>query len=167
MKKLFSNKKAVSPVIATVLMIMVTMAGMAILFGFVISYSDSYKAGIGSSVMESLTIDDIWLSPNSLTYNSEVQISVYNAGKVDSTITSIYINGLKLTDSDQSNGNFNLKISVPAVYWDGNKWLGGHPKEYITLYWPGHVWQAGTTYTFTVATLRGSTFEVMYTAPQN
>ena len=63
--KLFKNKKAVSPVIATVLMIMVTMAGMAILFGFVISYSDGYKAGVGSSVMESLTIEDIWISPNS------------------------------------------------------------------------------------------------------
>ena len=63
MKKLFRNRKAVSPVIATVLMILVTMAGMTILFGFVISYSDSYKAGIGSSVMESLTVEDIWLSP--------------------------------------------------------------------------------------------------------
>ena len=64
MKRLFRNKKAVSPVIATVLMILVTMAGMTILFGFVISYSDTYKAGVGSSVMESLTIEDIWLSPN-------------------------------------------------------------------------------------------------------
>jgi flagellin-like protein len=167
MNRLIKNKKAVSPVIATVLMIMVTMAGMAILFGFVISYSDSYKAGIGSSVMESLTVEDIWLSPNSPTYNSEVQISVYNAGKVDSTITSIYINGLKLTDSNQIDGNFNLKISVPAAYWDGSKWLGGHPEGPITLYWPNHVWQAGTTYTFTVATQKGSTFDVMYTAPLN
>jgi flagellin-like protein len=167
MKRLFKNKKAVSPIIATVLMIMVTMAGMTILFGFVISYSDSYKAGIGSSVMESLTVEDIWLSPNSPTYNSQVQISVYNAGKVDSTITSIYVNGLKLTVADQINGNFNLKISVPSAYWDGNKWVGGHPEEPITLYWPGHVWQAGATYTFTVATLRGSTFDVMYKVPSN
>jgi flagellin-like protein len=167
MSRLFKNKKAVSPVIATVLMILVTMAGMAILFGFVISYSDSYKAGIGSSVMESLTIEDIWFSPGNSFYNSQVQISVYNAGKVDSTITSIYVNGEKLTDSDRSDGNFNLKISVSAVYWDGSKWLGGRPSEPITLYWPGHIWQAGITYTFTVATQKGSTFDVTYTAPQN
>ena len=75
-------------------MILVTMAGMAILFGFVISYSDAYKAGVGSSVMESIIIEDIWLSPDSPTYNSQVQITVYNVGKVDSTITSIYANGL-------------------------------------------------------------------------
>ena len=64
MKKLFKNRKAVSPVIATVLMILITMAGMAILFGFVISYSDSYKSGIGGSVMESITVEDIWLRPS-------------------------------------------------------------------------------------------------------
>ena len=46
-------------------MIMVTMAGMAILFGFVISYSDAYKKGVGSSVMESLTIEDVWIGPPS------------------------------------------------------------------------------------------------------
>jgi flagellin-like protein len=156
MKRLFRNKKAVSPVIATVLMIMVTMAGMTILFGFVISYSDSYKAGIGSSVMESLTVDDIWLSPGSPTYNSEVQISVYNAGKVDSTITSMYVNGLKLTDSNQINGNFNLKISVP---------IGSHPSEPVILYWYGYQWHSGQTYIFKIATKSGSTFDISYTAP--
>jgi flagellin-like protein len=159
MMKLFRNKKAVSPVIATVLMILVTMAGMAILFGFVISYSDAYKAGVGSSVMESLTIEDVWFSPNSpngVSYTSQVQISVYNAGKVESTITSIYVNGLKLTDSDQSDGNFNLKISVP---------VGSHTQPPITLYWPNHIWQKGTTYTFRVATQAGSNFDMEWTAP--
>ena len=137
-------------------MIMVTMAGMAILFGFVISYSDNYKAGIGSSVLESLTIEDIWLSPNSLSYNSQVQISVYNAGKVDSTITSIYVNGLKLTDSDQSNGNFNLKIALP---------VGNHTLPPITLYWVNHQWQSGISYTFRISTQTGSNFDFTYKAP--
>ena len=113
MKKLFTNKKAVSPVIATVLMIMVTMAGMAILFGFVISYSDAYKAGVGSSVMESLTIEDIWISPPTSPPTvvdplHTVQLSIYNVGKVDSTITSAYVDGLGLTKS----GNINLKESI-------------------------------------------------------
>ena len=98
MKRLLQNKKAISPVIATVLMILVTMAGMAILFGFVISYSDAYKSGVGSSVMESITIEDIWISPPSVPDPLHtVQISVYNVGKVDSTITSTYVNGLALT----------------------------------------------------------------------
>lgn len=149
MKKLFTNKKAVSPVIATVLMIMVTMAGMTILFGFVISYSDAYKAGVGSSVMESLTIEDIWLSPHSTSYNLAVQISIYNVGKVDSTITSMYANGLKLTD----NGNLNLNKIIA---------IGQHLT--ITLDW-SQVWIPGQQYTFRVSTLSGSNFDIKYTAP--
>jgi len=153
MKKLFRNRKAVSPVIATVLMIMVTMAGMSILFGFVISYSDSYKAGIGSSVRESLIVEDIWLSPGSNSYISDsthsVQLSIYNVGKVDSTITSSYVNGLALTKS----GNLNLKESII---------IGQHLT--ITLNW-NQAWNHGQQYTFRISTLSGSNFDVTYTAP--
>jgi flagellin-like protein len=151
MNRLFRNRKAVSPVIATVLMIMVTMAGMAILFGFVISYSDAYKAGVGSSVMESLVLEDIWLSPHRSTYNSVVQITVYNVGKVDSTITSMYANGLKLTE----NGNLNLNKPIA---------VGQHLT--LTLDWSQYqAWVHGEEYTFRVSTLSGSNFDVKYTAP--
>jgi flagellin-like protein len=149
MKKLFRNKKAVSPVIATVLMILVTMAGMAILFGFVISYSDNYKAGVGSSVMESLTIEDIWLSPHNSTYDTQVQITLYNTGKVDSTITSLYADGLKLTES----GYLNLHKPIA---------VGAHLT--ISLDWH-QAWVHGQEYTFRVTTLSGSNFDAKYTAP--
>jgi flagellin-like protein len=151
MKKLFRNRKAVSPVIATVLMIMVTMAGMTILFGFVISYSDAYKAGIGSSVMESLTVEDVWFSPESYPARA-VQISIYNVGKVDSTITSIYANGLKLTDT-LGGQNFNLEEDIS---------IDSHSR--IILYWNEN-WNIGSYYTFTIATKMGSTFEVTYKVP--
>jgi flagellin-like protein len=153
MKRLFRNKKAVSPVIATVLMILVTMAGMSILFGFVISYSDSYKKGVGSSVMESLTVEDIWLSPGSLSYASDsantVKLSVYNVGKVDSTITSAYVDGLALTKS----GALNLKEQIP---------VGQH--LVITLN-GNQPWSHGQQYTFRISTLSGSNFDIKYTAP--
>lgn len=86
MKRLFKNKKAVSPVIATVLMILVTMAGMTILFAFVSSYSVSYKEGIGGSVMESLTIEDVWISDRT------VHVSVYNVATKANLGTDVYLN---------------------------------------------------------------------------
>ena len=145
MMKLFRNKKAVSPVIATVLMILVTMAGMAILFGFVISYSDAYKSGVGSSVMESLTIEDIWISPPSVTNSLyTVELSIYNVGKVDSNITSAYVNGLGLTE----NGNLNLKESIA---------VGQHLT--ITLNWDQQFNPEGK-YTFRISTLSGSNFDI-------
>jgi flagellin-like protein len=152
-KRLFRNKKAVSPVIATILMILVTMAGMTILFGFVISYSDAYKSGVGSSVMESLTIEDVWLSPGSNSYASDsaysVQLTIYNVGKVDSTITSIYADGSKLTQG----GNLNLNKPIA---------IGQHLT--LTLDW-SQVWVSGQEYTFRVSTLSGSNFDMKYTAP--
>ena len=153
MKKLFRNKKAVSPVIATVLMILVTMAGMAILFGFVISYSDTYKAGVGSSVMESLTLEDVWLSPNSPTYNSIVQITVYNVGKVDSTITSVYANGVALT----KDGKLNLNEPIA---------VGQHRTISLELQNdqqnnPQH-WNPNQEYTFRISTSKGSNFDTTY-----
>ncbi len=150
MKRLLKNRKAVSPVIATVLMIMITMAGMAILFGFVISYSDAYKAGVGSSVMESLTIEDIWISPSSVPDPLHtVQLSVYNVGKVDSTITSAYVNGLALT----KDGNLNLKESII---------VGQHLT--VTLNW-NQPFAHGQKYTFRISTQSGSNFDITYTSP--
>jgi len=153
MRKLFRNKKAVSPVIATVLMILVTMAGMAILFGFVISYSDAYKAGVGSSVMESLTIEDIWLSPNSPNYNSIVQITVYNVGKVDSTITSVFANGVALTKDGKLNLNEPIAIGQHrTITLELQNDQQNNPQS----------WNPNQEYTFRISTSKGSNFDTTY-----
>ncbi len=95
------------------------MVGMSVAFSYVVVYSDNYKAGVGSSVLESLTIEDIWIK-NSQT----VQISVYNTGTktnlgtdvgIDLTVATIYVNGTALIP--MSNGNtleFNQTISAGA-----------------------------------------------------
>jgi flagellin-like protein len=153
MKHLSNNRKAVSPVIASVLMILITMIGMTLLFAFVTSYSDNYKAGVGSSVMESITIEDIWLSPHLLSYDNTVQISLYNTGKIDSVINSIYVNGSALVTVGSTNTNLGLKIPV-----------GMHLQ--VTAQWPqAPNWVTQNTYAFKINTQRGSNFEVNYVAP--
>jgi cytochrome c oxidase assembly protein Cox11 len=74
MRKLCKNKRGLSTVVSTILMIMVVMVGMSLLFGYVVFYTDSYKSGIGGSVMESLTVEDVWVQTD-----RTVQVSVYNA----------------------------------------------------------------------------------------
>jgi flagellin-like protein len=150
MRRLYTNKKGVSPVIATVLMIMVTMVGMTILFAFVDTYADSYKAGIGSAVLESLTIEDIWLSPEKSSYDNYVNVTIFNYGKLDTTISTAYANGLKLVDTS---GNMNLNQEIPA---------GTHLT--LQLKWSSN-WNYNQEYTFKVSTLRGSNYEIKYTAP--
>jgi flagellin-like protein len=157
MRNLHRNNKGVSPVIATVLMILITMIGMTILFAFVAAYADNYQKGLGGSVLESLVFEDIWLNPNGNTYaNGKIQISVYNAGKVDSVVTAVYVNGLKLTDGS-NNFNFNLVIKqgenrlLQLTHWSGNG---------------PSIWVSGEYYEFRIATKMGSTFDSKpYQAP--
>jgi flagellin-like protein len=149
MRRLYTNKKAVSPVIATVLMILVTMAGMTILFGFVTSYSEIYKEGAGSQVLELLTVEDVWIKSDNPP--NPVQITVYNAGKIDSQITSVYVNGLALTEAS-GGSDFNLDNFIVKQ--------GDHLT--FTVYSKGITLYSGQPYTFTIGTKTGSTFEVPY-----
>jgi flagellin-like protein len=152
MKKLFRNRKAVSPVIATVLMILVTMAGMTILFGFVISYSDSYKAGIGSSIKESLTIEDVWFRSGS---SDNVELWIYNVGKLPVNVKAIYVNGLNLVvtsfgDNHDVTNALNINGEIP---------LNSHVKVIATCDWQSY---GSSPIVFKIATERGSTFEQSY-----
>jgi flagellin-like protein len=102
MRKLLGNKRAVSPVVSTVLMILVVMVGMSMLFAFFVNYTHDFQTGSGSAVLESLVIEDVSPSP------SGAQVWVYNVGKVSLTITSVYV-------KDQFAGNPNLEI-VPGQH---------------------------------------------------
>ena len=155
MRKLYRNKKGLSTVISTILMIMVVMVGMSVAFAYVAVYAQSYKAGIGSSVLESLTIENVWIK-----YPSTVQLWVYNTGtkanlgtdaNVDLTVATIYVNGSALTNPSSSTMNFNQLI--PA---------GNHVE--IVGQW-SEAFQRGNTYDFKIVTIRGSNFEVQYKAP--
>jgi flagellin-like protein len=89
MRKLLGNRRGVSPVISTVLMILVVMVGMSVLFAFFVNYTRDFQTGSGSAVLESLVIEDV--SPST----GGGLIWVYNVGKVSFTITSVYLNDQK------------------------------------------------------------------------
>jgi flagellin-like protein len=148
MRKLFRNRKAVSPVIATVLMIMVTMAGMTILFGFVISYSDNYKAGIGSSIMESLVVEDVCVNDG-----THVELWIYNCGKLPANVQSIYYNGLSLNVN-----TFDGEAVSNSLKIDGAIDINVHVKVTATL----NPLNYDDTPTIKISTERGSTFEQTY-----
>jgi len=86
MRKLFRNRRAVSPVVSTVLMILVVIIGMSVLFGFFVNYTRDFQTGSGSAVLESMTIEDVWFK------DFTTEVWVYNVGKVSFNITSVYVN---------------------------------------------------------------------------
>src|SRR3990170_9001451 len=139
MKQLLRSKRAVSPVLSAVLMILIVVTGMSLLFGFFVNYTRDFQLGSGSAVLESMTVEDVWFKSSA----NEAEVWVYNFGKVDSTITSVYVDdklaGLK-PGSD-------VEITV-----------GEHGKLMV-LY---NGFQRYHIYTFKIVTNRGTALEGRY-----
>jgi flagellin-like protein len=131
MRKLFRSRRAVSPVVSTVLMILVVIIGMSLLFDFFVNYTRDFQTGSGSAVLESMVIEDVSFSP------TQTQVWVYNVGKVNFTITSVYVN-------DQNAGFEPSRVEIA---------LGQHGM--ITI-------GSANRGTIKIVTARGSAFEGRY-----
>jgi hypothetical protein len=70
-------------------MILVVIIGMSLLFDFFVNYTRDFQTGSGSAVLESMTIEDVWFK------GSTAEVWIYNVGKVNFTITSVYVNDQK------------------------------------------------------------------------
>jgi hypothetical protein len=101
MKKLFRtrNNRALSTVLSTVLMVLVVMVGMSLLFAYIAFYSQNFHEGSGSAVLESITVEDVYF-----TSANNANVTIYNTGKVDFVITSVYI------DSVGASTSLNLEV---------------------------------------------------------
>jgi hypothetical protein len=128
-------------VIGTILMIMIVMIGMSILFGALIVYSDNFRSGRGSSVLESITIEHVqFTSPNT------AKLWLYNTGQIDLEVSNIYVNGQMAT----------LQIT-PLT----NTVLIEQGKHYDALTVNGVNFKVGTN-DFKIVTIRGTGFEGAY-----
>lgn len=141
MRKLFKNKKGVTPVISAVIMILVVMIGMSALFAFFVNYSKDFQIGSGSGVLEAVTVEDLWFKNE-----TAVEIWLYNYGKVDVKISDIYVNDVSI-DFEFNDDIDDSKIAV-----------GAHRN--LTVSMPS---APGTGYHFKIVTARGTSFEGTYT----
>ena len=140
MIRLVRNKKGASPVVSAVIMMLVVMIGMSALFAFFASYSKDFQAGSGSAVLESMTVEDVWFRSQ-----NTVEVVVYNFGKVDMTVTSIYVNDNPVAFS---------VADLP----DGTVVVGENGKIVLES-----LFMEGSSYQFRIVTGRGTSFEGIYT----
>jgi flagellin-like protein len=123
------NKKGVSEIVATVLMIMiVTLIGFTVLL-----YGMGYFSGTTSArnLQTQTTIDSleerfIIVDANFINSSQTLSVTVYNYGQVDIKIGSIYLNGTQLSgvlttpiypnQNAQINGSYTNGTFVPGIY---------------------------------------------------
>lgn len=142
MRRLLRDRKAVSPVVSAVIMILVAVIGMTVLFAFFVGYARDFQMGSGSAVLESMVIEDVWFRDP---INDEIEIWVYNAGKVNFTVTNVYINDFQA----------NIKSN------DGSVEVGDHGRivvEPLSSMSPGD----NELYVVKLVTTRGSAVEGSY-----
>jgi hypothetical protein len=98
LKKLCTNRRAVTPVLSNLLLMIVAVAAMAL------ATSATYviTTNMGETMSERIVIEDLWFN------NSTGHIEVYlrNVGKVAIQISSVYVN----RSSQAFAGPFNLGI---------------------------------------------------------
>jgi flagellin-like protein len=143
LRKLLGNRKAISPVLSTVLLILIVVTGMSVAFGYFVSFVKDYQTGRGGSVMELVSIEDVWFNP---TGQRAIEIWLYNYGKVDVKMNAVYVNGAQL--------NF-----------DPNPILIPVGKHNCTIAYPTNGWDYNTVYDLKLVTERGSAFEGEYASP--
>jgi flagellin-like protein len=159
MKRSVRNKKALSPVLSSVLMILIVVIGMSLLFAFFVNYATDFQRGSGSSVLELIVVEDACFKNSTSSPSPSIELNVYNVGKVDSNITSIYVNDIRTPDPQ-----------VNSVYFHG-KPVPGSPKiipanghANVTVPYP-QGWKSHLVYDIKIVTARGSSFEGSYVSP--
>jgi len=143
LRKLRRSKRAVSPVLSTVILVLIVVIGMSFIFAFFVDYVRDYQQGRGSSVMELLEIEDVYFVAN-----NTVEVWLYNYGEIDLEIDAVYVNG--------------LSMNATTLYTDWILDPYDHEKFIVTLVYD---WEPNSSYYFKFVTVRGSSVERSYYAP--
>jgi flagellin-like protein len=144
------DRRALSPVFSTVIMILVVTIGMSIVFAYFVGFSRDFQLGPGSAVAELIEVEDVWFHYNQTTARWEITITLYSYGKVDSVnVNTLYINDEQVQD-------FNVQLIK------SNSPLSQHGK--VTVDDPDQ-YTHGLWYNFRLVTQRGSVFETAYLKP--
>lgn len=87
MKRFLRNKKAITPVLSNVLMMLIAVAGMSIAITATYVISTNFHDIMG----ERLIVEDVWFRPGG------ISIYLRNTGKVSIKFVSIYVNHVAQT----------------------------------------------------------------------
>ena len=153
LKRFGGDRRAVSPVLGTVILVLIVVLGMSVVFAFFVDYVGDYQRGRGSSVMELVEIEDVYFVGS-----DGVEVWLYNYGEIEVEVDAVYVNGLSV-----ANVSFLNVSSVPLYDSDVNGAVevipSAHAKFNVTLV---SDWVSDESYVFRFVTKRGSAVEREY-----
>jgi hypothetical protein len=138
---LLKNRRGVSHIFSNVLILLVIIIASSLAFSYVANYVGDYQTGRGAVLLQRLLFEDVWFK------DDQIIITVYNYGKVSSTVISVFIDYHKYS------------ITSPAA---GYVTIGVEERETIAV---NFVWTSGSAHNLKLLTERGYTVERDYEAP--
>jgi flagellin-like protein len=141
--KMLRSKKALSPVVASIILIAVTVA-----------VSIAVAAWMGALTFTFTKTEEITISSSILWGTGNANLTITNTGPASATITGAKVDA-KTADWHDPNGTSN-----PS----GGYTLSKGDTKVFMIDNPSGNWTLGTKYTFTIVTASGHTYEVVGTA---
>jgi flagellin-like protein len=148
-KRVLSSKKAISPILATLLLIVIAVAAIVVTYAWITTYIGSATQQAGALIYKENVRFDV----------GETEITVGNSGTVDTRIVRVYLG--------DSSGNMTNITSDTDV--GSGMVLNAGSTATITVDWPNGVdnaWQAGDNYYFRIVPGPGQFLEFQEQAPQ-
>jgi hypothetical protein len=135
LKRLLRDKRAITPVLSSLLLTVVAVAAMAI----ATSATYMITANLKDNMSERVIVEDVWFN----TATNTIDVYMHNVGKVSVQVSNVYINH----ESTTLDAPFRLEL-------DGNKWLN-----------IAYSWSSGELYYIDIVTNRGTHIASYYKAP--
>ena len=139
MRSIFKSKKGISPILATLLLIVIAVAAVIVTYAWVMTFTGSTTNQAGAI----LTVENIRFYTNS-TGTDYVEVVIRNAGTADAKIAEVYAGS---SSSDLTTQN-SLTYNPPTRMVNGGSSLS------INIQ---YAWTEGTRYYFKIATEAGQT----------
>jgi flagellin-like protein len=140
--KLFKSKKGISPILATLLLVVIAVAAIVVTYAWVMMYT-GHLFGQAGVVLNAVNV-------NFYGNGTKIDIDIQNTGTSDTTIIQVYVG----TSSSSMDNQTITPVPLPAGPADN--------VQRITL---NYQWLTGTTYFFKVITSTGQSLPWSEQAP--
>jgi archaeal type IV pilus assembly protein PilA len=151
-KRMFKSKKAISPILATLLLIVIAVAAIVVTYAWITTYMGNTTQQAG-----------VMLYKENIRFNGTATpttvITVGNSGTGDTRLTRVYLGN--------SAGNMTDVTSKTSV--GSGVSLNAGTTATVTITWDSSFfgnWTAGTTYYFRIVPNPGQFLEIQEKAPQ-
>jgi flagellin-like protein len=122
--KILKSRKALSPVVASIILIAVTVAVSIAVAAWMGALT------IGFMGTSSLTITDLEFSGSSGNANNSIVVHIRNSGTKQVTIAKVHLNGVDVTSKIAPNGKLTYAAGETSTFTIQNVgWVSGNPYE--------------------------------------